>query len=767
MGGRVSSGGRGAEEGAKGAKGAKGTKQNGRGNAANFQPHVKSLTKKDRFELVQKRKHAPSIPAVLRNRKRIPGVDREEDIPMQIERLKDAMYKGTHSLDERVLSNHWSKLLSFSYKTTFGIEGRTRPHLVLGEKRAAKHIGMPPTSSMNVKLQDRLPQMEQIFNYVKMFSPTSTDYTTMMTAYHRAGEAPQAIILYQQMKLKGIKPHLFCYNALIKSHVEMGNSAEAVGVLDEMQAEGRLYPDVVTYTTLISAFSREGDHKSMMKAYGEILKHELRPTVVTLGAMIKGLTKAGQMRAAVSVFDDFDALGIKPNIMAYNAIIWGVARKGDVKQARRYLAKMPDHGISPDIYTYKAMLNCFVVASSYSDALDLHAAVLEGNFGSVRPCEDTYSQLLNMMGNASSPNVMMGFELYKEGLRAGFFKSVLIRDKDRVMLPRLHIGVVPFAVQNALYSYVDRREAYKQESAEGLHTVSHRGLLINCGKLQPREQITEVQVDRATESLQYHLDQEISTVQMRVEAELQNLGIKYNVIQTENEGTNVCISRPDLLYWTMNHVKVPKNVRVDGADGKVEYDNKSIFVYKKVAWVDHEELKRVKAQQVDGPASDRRDRYGQLHSGSRNAKPGAAAPPPKAERKHARSADGLGPREAKGQAVTGFSGECKYCGQAGHRADKCPANPKAGEVAKKNMLKNASPSARRQSARANSGSRTKGFTLDEDDDTEVRRQGGDRPGGRGPGEKSGKTYTQASSGQPNWTPNNPKGRQKVAGLKIK
>ena len=87
---------------------------------------------------------------------------------MQIERLKDAMYKGTHSLHERVLSNHWSKLLSFSYKTTFGLEGRTRPHLPDGQKRAAKHIGMPPTSRMNVELQDKLPQLEQIFNYVKL-----------------------------------------------------------------------------------------------------------------------------------------------------------------------------------------------------------------------------------------------------------------------------------------------------------------------------------------------------------------------------------------------------------------------------------------------------------------------------------------------------------------------------------------------------------------------------------------------------------------------
>ena len=50
---------------------------------------------------------------------------------------------------------------------------------------------------------------------------------------------------------------------------------------------------------------------------------------------------------------------------------------------------MADAGLQPDISTYKAMINAFVVGSTYNDGFDLHEALLQGEFGNLRPCEET------------------------------------------------------------------------------------------------------------------------------------------------------------------------------------------------------------------------------------------------------------------------------------------------------------------------------------------------------------------------------------------
>lgn len=379
------------------------------------------MTPQERFHEIQKRKHRPRLPSVLRKRKRILVLDNPEDIPREMQKLKDAMYKGTDSLRPDTLQHHWATLLQFTYKTLFNSHNKIKKPADKEKRKKIMHLGFPPNRHelQQMQLADsiHLKQMAECFSYLQSsFHASTTAFTTMMTAYQRVGQPEKAIALYEKMRQTSQRPDLTCFNVLIKAYGDANNSAEAVHVLDEMTREG-IRPDVITYTSLIGIFARERDVDNMLKAYDTMLQEEVRPTIVTMTTLVDGLGKSGRLRECVSVFNDIKSIGITPTTHAFNAIIWAVARKGDVRQvwrlecfsasslsislfalsmhtyvayssshdrraphclwtlffaqARALLVQMAEEGCEPDMITFNAMINAFVVSSSYKDAFDL------------------------------------------------------------------------------------------------------------------------------------------------------------------------------------------------------------------------------------------------------------------------------------------------------------------------------------------------------------------------------------------------------------
>lgn len=564
---------------------------------------IASYTPQEKWKQIQKRKHKPLLPSSIRKRKRVLVLDAEEDIPTQIQRLKDAMFAGSDALSPAVLQNHWSTLMDFSYKHMFEQERRNiRPQT---RQWKIAHLGMPPDRRQTMLMADskKLKQLEECFSQLsKSFHANNVNYTQMITAYERTGQPEKAVVLFEKMKREGVLPDKFTFNAMIKTYGSLGNSAEAVHLLDDMEAM-RLRPDVITYTNLINIFAKEQDTNGMLKAYDMMLKYNVRPTVITIATLVDGLSKASRMREAIAVFGDLASLGVAPNAFVFNAIIWGAARKGDIRQARQYLKEMAEAGVAPDMMTFKAMLNAFIVAGQYKDALDLHAAVLQGKFGNVEPSELIYNHLLNLWGNSPSPNVTTGLEMFKEAKRLGLFQKTFARDNDSVNLTPLFIGTVPFAVQTTLHSYIDRHYAHwaqgpqgggpavsGQEGQEGqesktklkpLQDVSRRGLVFLCGPDEPRRATTEFLIKRADPKLQHHIIQEEAMIRDRVEAELQFAEIKYNVVQTSPIMTTIVVPQMDIIHYAIRHLRLKKQVRQWSQDDE-EYTYRGINIYKPI-----------------------------------------------------------------------------------------------------------------------------------------------------------------------------------------
>jgi pentatricopeptide repeat protein len=89
--------------------------------------------------------------------------------------------------------------------------------------------------------------------------PTMFHYAIVINAFAERGDHPGVVALIARMEHAGIKPDAYCYNGCIKAIIRSKASdagRQAVKVLRLMQKSGSACsrPDVVTYTSCISAF---------------------------------------------------------------------------------------------------------------------------------------------------------------------------------------------------------------------------------------------------------------------------------------------------------------------------------------------------------------------------------------------------------------------------------------------------------------------------------------------------------------------------------
>ncbi|KAF9622614.1 hypothetical protein IFM89_032513 [Coptis chinensis] len=92
----------------------------------------------------------------------------------------------------------------------------------------------------------------------KGLSPNDITYSILIDSFCENGKLDVAFYLLDRMIEEGIKLTVYPYNSLICGCSKFGNLSKAETLLDEMVKKRLPPPIVVTYTSLISGYCREG-----------------------------------------------------------------------------------------------------------------------------------------------------------------------------------------------------------------------------------------------------------------------------------------------------------------------------------------------------------------------------------------------------------------------------------------------------------------------------------------------------------------------------
>ncbi|GBB86725.1 hypothetical protein RclHR1_13100005 [Rhizophagus clarus] len=202
----------------------------------------------------------------------------------------------------------------------------------------------------------------------KGLNPNIYIYSTLMSACVKSGCAKTAIELYDRMVYTSkIKPNTVILTTLMCAWSQLKKSRN--DNLDRIFDDIKKYdvPDLIAYTTLISAKTKQLKLEEAIQVYQQMLLNNIKPNVYTYTTLIDASAKLRNLDTALKLFDDMKKMDILPNQFTYCAIMSAYINNGQLQEAFRTFEEMEQNGLKPDI----ACINCLLDACNRSGSMTL------------------------------------------------------------------------------------------------------------------------------------------------------------------------------------------------------------------------------------------------------------------------------------------------------------------------------------------------------------------------------------------------------------
>ncbi|KAL3655482.1 hypothetical protein CASFOL_001268 [Castilleja foliolosa] len=195
----------------------------------------------------------------------------------------------------------------------------------------------------------------------------------------------------------GVKLDVYSVNIVIKAFCEMFFLDKAILVMVEMEKLG-IKPDVITYTTLISAFYKANRVEIANGLWNLMVLKSCLPNVATFNVRIQFLVSKGRaweankllayMRRHKKLPEFF------PDEVTYNLVIKGFCRAGFYEMAMRVYSAFHDEGFKPNQKIYQTMIHYLCVAGKFDLAYTMCKDSMQKNWF---PSVHTINNLLEVL----------------------------------------------------------------------------------------------------------------------------------------------------------------------------------------------------------------------------------------------------------------------------------------------------------------------------------------------------------------------------------
>ncbi|KAL3631279.1 hypothetical protein CASFOL_024263 [Castilleja foliolosa] len=210
-------------------------------------------------------------------------------------------------------------------------------------------------------------------------------WTAMVVAYGQHGFSEEAVRIFVEMQRNGIRPEDFTLgsvisscanmasleegsqfhglalvsglisfitvsNALITLYAKCGNILESHCLFDKIK-----FKDEVTWTALVSGYSKFGKANETIGLFEEMLGNGLKPDGVMFVAVLSACSRAGLVEKGRHYFDLMvDKFGIRPVLDHYTCMVDLFSRSGNLEEAKQFILEMP---FRPDTIGWSTLLS--------------------------------------------------------------------------------------------------------------------------------------------------------------------------------------------------------------------------------------------------------------------------------------------------------------------------------------------------------------------------------------------------------------------------
>ncbi|KAJ7654939.1 hypothetical protein DFH06DRAFT_1201102 [Mycena polygramma] len=191
--------------------------------------------------------------------------------------------------------------------------------------------------------------------------PDGTTYRTLMSTLFTRRKFSEAMQWLKTFEAE-VKPTapvedtLPVYNAVLHGFLQFGqeNAKPALSIFKKMEDEGPK-PDLVSYNTVLSYHSRQGDFKAMAAVINRMSAAGVTGDVFTFSTILSALLRVGRTDAPAMVLKIMRRQGVKANVATYSDIIQSQMKERSVihlQAAMQLLHEMEmDRNVAPNEIT--------------------------------------------------------------------------------------------------------------------------------------------------------------------------------------------------------------------------------------------------------------------------------------------------------------------------------------------------------------------------------------------------------------------------------
>ncbi|GJQ09103.1 hypothetical protein GpartN1_g894.t1 [Galdieria partita] len=347
--------------------------------------------------------------------------------------------------------------------------------------------------------------------------PNIYTYSALIETLGKGGLCVRALSQFRRMsRIDSIAPNTVTYNAVIKivsrcKRSDCGGITRAITLLREMPTKGCV-PDVVTYATLIDAFSKRMEPERALKLFQEMKVANVKPNNYCYSSLISAFCRAGHVDRALGIFEEMTRERIVPDVFAFNALIDGFGKLRLVDKAFEIYNRMRKLQIQPDRITFNALISASGKAKNSVRALEAMNDMIE--IYGLTPDRHSYNALIDACGK--SGDFAKAYEIFEEmqakGIRPctvtfnaliyGASRSHDLAAAFKIVDLMLQEGLNPDAyTMNTLISACNRRqdlstafEVLEKFKQLGVHpdNVTFNTFIDAVGKLDSSEKMFEL-----------------------------------------------------------------------------------------------------------------------------------------------------------------------------------------------------------------------------------------------------------------------------------
>eukprot|EP01018_Ginkgo_biloba_P030437 Gb_10713 [translate_table: standard] len=209
----------------------------------------------------------------------------------------------------------------------------------------------------------------------KMLQRDVVSWTAMISGYSQYGHCVDALKLFSEMQLAGMKPNSITISSVLPACAHLSALQLGRQIHDYVFRNG--FESVASVgNALIDMYSKCGSIETARIVFDKMS----RKNVVSWTAIIAGYAQSGHSVEALEYFDEMQVAGIKPNIITWNAMIAGYAQNGRATDAKKLFRQMQFAGVKASSNTIASILPTCAPLEALQHGREIHNYIVRNGF---------------------------------------------------------------------------------------------------------------------------------------------------------------------------------------------------------------------------------------------------------------------------------------------------------------------------------------------------------------------------------------------------